>query len=210
MDTLRQEEQVVALAGLFQAAHLVRQVAREGATDPASFETSISSVLRIDAQSTESVFGGRERLRTGLQTLCRQLGRNRAESDVEITRYVASLMYLERRLMRDRRLIERLRSGIESALEQSRHFSATHENVVASLAALYVETVATAGPRILVHGAPHYLNQAANANMIRALLLCGIRSAVLWRQRGGNRFRLLFGRRGLLACASTMLAELPA
>ncbi len=200
----------MALALLFQAAHLVRRVAREGTTDPDSFETSISSVLRLDAESTESIFGGRERLRTGLQTLCRQLGRARAESDVEITRYVASLMFLERRLMRDRRLIDRLRCGIESALEQSRHFSTTHENVVASLAALYVDTFSAAGPRIIVHGAPHYLNQAGNANMIRALLLSGIRAAVLWRQCGGNRIRLLVGRRRILQCASSMLAALPA
>ena len=57
----------------------------------------------------------------------------------------------------------------------------------------------------MVRGEPEYLSQAGNANRIRALLLSGIRAAVLWRQLGGNRLRLLFSRSRIVRCAHGLL-----
>ena len=47
----------------------------------------------------------------------------------------------------------------------------------------------------MVSGEPHHLSDPKNANKIRALLLAGMRSAVLWRQLGGNRLQLLLARK---------------
>lgn len=203
----RIQEQVVALAGLFQAVSLVQEVARTSSVDPGSFQISIASLFRIDAESTEAVYGGTAGLRRGLETLCGQLGRDKARQDAEIMRYAVSLMFLERKLVRDARLMETVRKGIESASVQADHFSVTHENVIANLADLYTNTVSTLEPRIMVHGTPEYLNNPVNANRIRALLLAGIRSAVLWRQLGGNRLRLLLARRRVVECAEQILRE---
>jgi high frequency lysogenization protein len=209
LEDRRTHEQVVSLAGLFQAVSLVQQVARESSAEPAPFETSIASVFRIDADSTEAVYGGSAGLRRGLQTLCRQLGRQKSRQDAELMRYAVSLLFLERKLVSDRALMEVLRTGIESASDQVDHYPVTHENVIANLADIYSNTVSTLEPRIMVQGTPEHLNNPANANRIRALLLAGMRSAVLWRQLGGNRVRLLLARRKIVACATELLEERP-
>ena len=46
------------------------------------------------------------------------------------------------------------------------------------------------------------------ADLIRALLLAGIRSAFLWRQLGGRRWKLLFRRRRLLALSRELSRNL--
>jgi high frequency lysogenization protein len=57
----------------------------------------------------------------------------------------------------------------------------------------------------MVRGEPNYLQNPDNQNRIRALLLAGIRAAWLWRQMGGNRWRILFGRQQFLDAAQTYL-----
>ncbi len=205
MDDFRTHEHAMALGGLFQAVSLVQQVAREGNADAESFESSIASVLRVDAGNTDAVYGGDTRIRRGLQVLCRQLGKDKSRQDAELMRYAVSLMFLERQLMRSTKLMARLRQGIDTATAQSEHFSITHENILARLADTYASTVSQLQPRIMVQGKPEYLNTPANANRIRALLLAGMRSAVLWRQLGGNRLRLLWTRKHIVRCAEGLL-----
>ena len=77
--------------------------------------------------------------------------------------------------------------------------------MLARLADSYATTVSQLQPRIMVQGKPEYLNTPANANRIRALLLAGMRSAVLWRQLGGNRLRLLWTRKHIVRCAQGLL-----
>jgi len=67
-----------------------------------------------------------------------------------------------------------------------------HPNVVANLASLYQDTISSFSFRIQVTGDPRHLQNSENAAKIRALLLAGIRSAMLWRQKGGKRWHLLF------------------
>ena len=60
-------------------------------------------------------------------------------------------------------------------------------------------------PRILVEGETTNLRDSRKASLIRALLLAGIRSAVLWRQLGATRWSLLFSRRRLVEDAEAWL-----
>jgi high frequency lysogenization protein len=66
--------------------------------------------------------------------------------------------------------------------------------VIAALDGLYQTTVSTFSFRIQVGGDPRHLQNTENAARIRALLLAGIRSALLWRQVGGKRWHMLFFR----------------
>ena len=75
--------------------------------------------------------------------------------------------------------------------------NATHDNVIANLGTLYTETLSTFRFRIQVNGDYNYLQQQRIANQIRALLLASVRSAILWRQVGGNRLQLLFYRKNI-------------
>ena len=57
---------ILALAGIFQSACLVQQLAREGRTDTDALRTSIQSVLALDAPDVEAVYGGARGVRLGL------------------------------------------------------------------------------------------------------------------------------------------------
>jgi high frequency lysogenization protein len=59
--------------------------------------------------------------------------------------------------------------------------------------------------KIQVAGNPEHLNVEANQKRIRALLLAGVRAAVLWRQLGGKRRQILFNRKALIQSAKNAL-----
>jgi high frequency lysogenization protein len=60
----------------------------------------------------------------------------------------------------------------------------------------------------MVAGEQRHLSDPENADRIRAVLLAGIRSAVLWRQCGGVRWKLLFHRGRLQQEARRLLKSL--
>jgi high frequency lysogenization protein len=104
-------------------------------------------------------------------------------------------------------MVEKIRKGIELATQRLDHFPMLHENILAQLADIYAETVSTLQPRIMVQGEPLHLQNQDNINLIRALLLAGIRAALLWRQCGGSRRQLLFGRRKIGVRVEQLLQE---
>jgi high frequency lysogenization protein len=70
--------------------------------------------------------------------------------------------------------------------------------VITKLASTYSSTVSLLQPRIILNGKPEHLKQAVITEKIRAILLAGIRSAVLWSQMGGTQWQLLFKRKLLV------------
>ncbi|NIP74388.1 MAG: high frequency lysogenization protein HflD [Gammaproteobacteria bacterium] len=202
------QDRALALAGVFQAACLVRDTAHRGKEITPAVRASIHSIFKIDADDVANVFGGVPGLRTGLQSLAAQLG-DGIRRDAELTRYAVALLYLERKLARRAALLERVRDGICAARDQADYFSETHGNVIARLADIYQQTVSTLTPRIMVSGESSVLSNPDNAAMIRTLLLAGIRSAVLWRQCGGSRLQLLLQRGRLVREAAELLRQYP-
>ena len=88
---------------------------------------------------------------------------------------------------------------------QAEHFGETHENVIASLGEAYQETLSTLKTRIIVQGDPSLLQSRMMPERVRAILLAGIRFALLWHQQGGRRWKLIF-QRGALKKALDQLA----
>jgi high frequency lysogenization protein len=188
--------QTIALAGLSQTVQGVRNLAMTGRTDADDMETCIASLLKINADDVPEVYGGLDKLRSGLALLEKQLG-PAASVDTELARHAAALVYLEGKFRRQDAMQKAIRSGLERATAQAAHFGLTHDNVLASIADLYQSNISQISPRIMVMGEPSYLETPAIANKIRALLLAGIRSAVLWRQCGGSKLGFLLNRRKL-------------
>ena len=62
--------------------------------------------------------------------------------------------------------------------------------------------------QIMVRGEPLYLQNSELAGQIRAMLLTGIRAAVLWRQCGGTKWSLLFGRRNYVNECEALMREI--
>jgi high frequency lysogenization protein len=201
-----ERDRCIALAGVFQAAGLASQVARHGMADSDAMESSLHSLFQVDAASVEDVYGGLTGIADGLKTLREQLIGQKARN-IDITRYVISLLHLEKKLSKQQTMLQRLSEGINSATRQLEHYPLLHPNILAAMADLYSETISNLRPRIMIQGEPLHLQNTENVNRIRALLLSGIRSAMLWRQCGGNRFQILLGRKRLTGTANALYLE---
>jgi high frequency lysogenization protein len=197
-------DRTLALGGMFQAAYLVDQTARRGMLPQAEYETSIGSLFEMSPTTTEAVFGSRFEIRHGLQILAEQLEGKEDKRNLYIMRYAMGLLQLERKLNTKPEMLEQIADSLDGATHQLKHFGMTHSNVIARLADIYVNTVSTLRPRIMVSGENNHLQNQENANKVRALLLAGIRAAVLWRQCGGKRWQLLFQRRRIIATARSL------
>jgi high frequency lysogenization protein len=200
-------DRTLALAALFQAVQLVQYVARRGHAAESDIEICISSLFQIDAPSTAAIYQGSQGLTTGLRTLSARLGSGASVEDLEITRYAIVIVHLERKLARHSIMQDTLRIGIERIRNQLNYFPPTHANILAALGELYQATISTLRPRIMVQGEPTFLADTARASLIRALLLAGIRAAVLWRQLGGRRWQLFVSRRRILDTARQLLQQ---
>lgn len=198
--------QVIALAGLNQATYLVQQLARRGVAEAAAMETSIASIFKTDATDVEDVYGGLAGLATGLKKLIAHLeGRERV--DPEQARYAAALILLESRFIGNRNLVTRVREGVLRLQPLAFERSMLDLGVLSELGDLYHHTISTLEPRVMIHGDQLHLTNPHNINKIRALLLAGLRSAVLWRQCGGTRWKLVLYRSNLLDAARTLYAQ---
>ncbi|MBS0557029.1 MAG: high frequency lysogenization protein HflD [Proteobacteria bacterium] len=199
------EGRVIALAGLFQALALVRAIAQRGSADAQAVRASLASVFRIDADSPADVFAGVGNLRLGLETLISQLDDN-SKRDLALTRMAVQVMRLERTLMRNARTAQALRDGIGALAARIESFESGAADPSGRLAELYAQNLSRLQPRVLVEGNPTYLQQSAQVDRIRALLMAAVRAAVLWRQLGGNQWSVLFRRRQYAMLARGLLA----
>lgn len=200
-------DQTLALAGVYQAASLVKDIANKGTTNSAQMESSLETLFRFDASNVEEVYGNVAGVSLGVKTLHQHLT-DKNSRDVDITRYVISLTMLERKLVAKPDVMDELNRRLKQIQSQFEFFSLNHENTFAKLGELYRDTISPLGPKIIVSGEQPYLNNEANASKVRALLLTGIRSAVLWRQCGGSRWQFLFGRKAYIRECESILSSL--
>lgn len=194
-------EAYLALAGVCQSVTLVQQLARRGNSDQTAFEASLSSILVTEPETPQQVFGQLGNLEVGYKTLVSQLSDKQGNKDTEITRYIASVLTLERKLSAKNAAMKELGERISHVQRQLAHVEFNNSQIVASLASIYSDIVSPLAPRIQVAGNPDYLSQPINQQRVRALLLAGVRAAVMWRQMGGKRRQILFKRKQILNSA---------
>jgi high frequency lysogenization protein len=188
--------QALALAGVFQSASLVDELARTGQVDPRSWDTLIRATLDTNPESFEAIYGGHpNNLRRGLDVLEAVVGRKQANPVV--LRYGFTLLLLMNQVRKNDAMLGELGSRLVRIQGQAKHFGETHENVIASLGEAYQETLSTLKTRIVVQGDPSLLQSRMMPERVRACLLGGIRFALLWHQQGGRRWKLIFQRGAL-------------
>ncbi|MCG7488093.1 high frequency lysogenization protein HflD [Vibrio sp. Of14-4] len=199
-------DQTIAFAGICQAVALVQQVAKNGHCDSDAFEASLKAILNTSPANTVGVFGRESNLKIGLECIVK--GIDSTPSGSEVTRYIISLMALERKLSGRKDAMSQLGDRIQMIDRQLDHFDLLDEQMLSNLASIYLDVISPIGPRIQVTGTPSVLQQINNQHKVRALLLSGIRSAVLWRQVGGKRRHLIFGRKKMVEQARILLARI--
>ncbi|MDY0925448.1 MULTISPECIES: high frequency lysogenization protein HflD [Pantoea] len=203
-------EITLALAGVCQAAHVVQQLAQQGHCNNAALNVSLRSLIDLNPGSTLAVFGNDEaNLKVGLETLMAVLNSsNRQGASAELTRYTLSMMVLERKLHGNKAAMNTLAQRIGQLDRQLAHYELESDTITSAMAGIYVDVISPLGPRIQVTGSPQVLQNSQVQSKVRAALLAGIRSAVLWQQVGGGRLQLMFSRQRLLSEAKTILSRL--
>ena len=198
-------ERTMALAGVFQATELVRQAANHGTWSGYAASSCLGSLFKLEADSTEDIFGGISKMRLGTETMLAVLqGDNRY---AETLAYAVGLLQIEKKFRRADKIQQEVGRQLETIsrigpdLEQHEG-----EDLQAhDISVLYSNTISKLSPRIVVNGRPQYLKNERTVDWVRTLLLAGLRSAILWNQLGGGRFELMFGRKNLIREAESLL-----
>ena len=205
----RERDRIIALSALLQAVTLVQQIAETGQVDQAEFETLLKSLTATDAASTQAVYGSLDQLKMGFSQLNKQLSKSKDKRDIILLRYVISLLHLERKLAKRPAMFDLISRKIDQIPQQIEYFGAINSpQVIARFADIYHRTISELSPRVQVHGEPSFLQQPDNVNRIRALLLAGIRAAILWQQKGGRRWQFIFQSNKMLTISTTIFKTL--
>jgi len=202
------QDQHLALAGICQSAALVQAIARKGSADETAVEACLSSILVTTPENTQQVYGSLQNLKIGFTTLVSQLDSNNKLKDAELTRYVASIMGLERKLSKHPEILAKLGERVSHVQRQLSHVDFENVQIISNLASIYSDIVSPLAPKIQVAGNPQHLSVETNQKKVRALLLAGVRSAVLWRQLGGKRRYILFQRSAMVESGRSALRSI--
>jgi high frequency lysogenization protein len=201
------KERTLALCGIFQATELVRQAACHGTWSGYAATACLNSLFVMEAESPGEIYGGRQRMKLGVETLLAILqGESRYADSL---RYAVGLLQVEKKFRRAGALQEEVGRRLEAIARAGEELDQhDREDLQAGqISALYRETISRLSPRIVVNGKPQYLKSQRTVDWVRTLLLAGLRSATLWHQLGGNRFELMFGRKTLIREAQWLLTS---
>jgi len=202
------QQQVIALAGVVQAARMVDQVAKTGSYPAAFFEASLRSLFAFDAPTVDAVYGNIQGVKLGLRSVVDMLTDSANEDHVAMGAYVRGLLKLEDQFGKRPGLQEIVASRLGHVNFKAQHFSDDAVELAASISAIYQDTISHLPYRIKVKGNVQHLQQTKNADLVRTLLLAGLRSAHLWRQLGGRPRHFLFKGGKLAATASDLSKQL--
>ncbi len=202
------EQRTLALAGVAQAARIVDLAAKTGSWPTPFAESSIHSLFCFEPDAVDAVFGTPQGIRLGLEQLasCLQLTQDQAAADT--LRYTLAMLQLEKRFARREDLQAIVHSRLKHTAYKAENFSQDINSLSANISAVYQDTLSTLPYRIKVTGSAQHLNNPRVADVVRTLLLCGVRAAFLWRQLGGSRFNLMLTRGATRETAARLARDL--
>lgn len=224
VELTRWEWQTVALAAVAQSAALVAKLAVHGNASQTELLATVNPLLVLNPRNESDVYPNLSHLNLGLRTLGDMFSGARTPENTDLVRYVLGMLLLSNKLQANGAMQEKIRSSLQAAQplqlipenatpwrmqeEEQSDEQLRQEQTFEQIASLYQDTISTLDHRIQVQGQMDYLQNDFVANRVRSLLLAGIRSAVLWRQLGGRRWRLLFYRKRVQETASRIRRRL--
>ncbi len=220
----RWEWQVVALAAVAQSAALVSKLALHGNASQTELLASVNALLALNPRSESDIYPNLGHLNLGLRTLDDMLSLGRSPENTSLVRYTWGMLSIRNKLDMNSAMQSNIRDRLQSiqslllvpenatpwrmAETEKTDGQLRQEQSFEQLATLYQDTISTLSHRIQVHGQEDYLQNDYVSNRVRSLLLAGIRSAVLWHQLGGRRWRLILYRKRLQETASALRRRL--
>lgn len=204
------QDETLALAALFQACMQIQRCARTGSVDPNDAAAVIRALIVTNPRTSEDIYP-HAALLSGYRQLSASLSSaaaEKTESTIEITKMAFKLISLEQAIEKNTAIFNKMGSDIDSlrtailqrypAFEQGDPVYVLSQDCLHDFSALYQSLISPNFPRLVVYGEEQYLRRQENQEMIRSLLLSGIRATVLWRQCGGKRRFFIFRRNAIV------------
>lgn len=204
------EQRTLALAGVAQAARIVDLAAKTGSWPTPFVEASIHSLFCFEPDAVDAVFGTPQGIRLGLEQLSACLSLSQDESAAQTLRYTLAMLQLEKRFAKRDDLQSIVHARLKHAAYGADNFSSNINTLTSGIAAIYQDTLSTLPYRIKITGSAQHLNSPQVADLVRSLLLCGVRAAFLWRQLGGSRFKLMLSRGDIRDTAARLARDVSA
>jgi high frequency lysogenization protein len=186
---------------------LVDELALHGSFESEIFDCSLDSLFTIDAASAEDAIGSSARLARGFEAMGDYLGGQNKSPGRNVAYYLLSILKISAQVLRDPALSKELLDGLKKIETNARDFEMSRTSVINKIDGLYQGCISSLSPRIIVRGEQNYLRNDDNAARIRALLLAGIRAAVLWQQLGGSKWNLFWSRKKYVGIAKKLLQQ---
>ena len=196
------KNETISLGAIYQACNEIKKIAWQGEININDIEPLINSVYQITSENIHDIYISTKRLNTGLDFLRRQLVGDAFSRDAEVTRYFEAIGILIKNMNKKEEIFDKLRKQLtEQTMPVQEDNLGDHALFLSNL---YLSTISTVEPRIIVNGDNKYLTDKKNAAMIRSLLLCAIRSYILWQQSGGSKFRIFIFKKKIAQLAVTL------
>lgn len=206
MNLSPKENRQIALAALFQSAQAVADLGQQGHCDSLIETVLLDSLFVFDAPDTLAIYQGQlKNLAAGLDFLQNFSQHPEQQHFQQVARYAIGLLALEKKLGKNANMQQVIHSRLKHIAFNQTHFSENRQQLAAAVSGVYQDTLSTLKFRIQVQGKPEILQQTAISDRIRALLLSGIRAAMLWRQLGGSKWQLIVGRKAIETTSKQLL-----
>lgn len=204
------QDTTLALAAVLQASHLVYQLAHQGIYTEDDTYPLIYSLFQFDAPNTPAVYANIKQLQLGLELLQAYFGGNSPayQKNPDVIRYALAVLSVERHFDRD----SAMQAQVHQELLQLQQTILSDINLdsllFSKLAKIYENNLSQLEFRIYIKGNVDHLKNPRYVAKIRSLLLAAVRSAMLWRQCGGNRWQLFFKRPKIVQCSADYLRQI--
>ena len=189
-------ESNIAFSAVLLCLKYIDDVARKENKETQKIAHLLHTIINNNIQSTAELYQKVD-LKEGFELFLNQLDYHTVKNNF-IIRYLFGILSLERKLMTNDVAIQQLMQHIEQFNHKLQYHDILDESMITSLASVYVDIVSPLSNKIHIVGEPDLIKIPYNQKLIRALLLCAVRSAVLWRQIGGRKRHFLFCRKKII------------
>lgn len=208
--------ETLALAALFQSAAQIQRVARTGSVDEHTIAPLMRALVITDPDAIEDIYDPK-RLESGLNQLLTSLYPKEAAQpkNAELIKIAFSILGLVSNLEKQDMIYIQLDREVDSlrsnVLLMHPDYETEEDNilmdydVIKLYSGIYSNLISPNFPKLIIYGEEHYLRRTELQEMIRALLLSGIRASILWHQVGGKRYSLMFRYKDIIECARNVL-----
>lgn len=210
--------ETVALAALFQSAAQIQKIARFGTVDEHAIAPLMRALIITDPEEVTDVYAT-NRLTYGLNQIATSLMPKdiNNQSQTEMVKIAYNIMTLESSLSKNSTISKQLEHQIDDLRKEVLSMHADYESasdnilldydVIKLYSKIYSDLISVNFPKLIIYGEEQFLRRTELQEMIRALLLSGIRASVLWYQVGGRRYSLMFKNKDITECARNILKK---